>query len=326
MRKLISWASVPLLALALTACSGSPSKSPSDSEAPPEISVGASSFAGFAAVLSLADDEDAVVDVEVVEFGSSAQRGVALVNGDIDMALLGWTQVAELKSRQGADIVVIASNFERGRTLIARADSGIEGVEDLQGQTVAYSAGSMVDLDINSQLESAGMSLSDVDAVNMSFSDMVIALANGDIDAFYGSEPQSSRTVTSGSGYLVQYPYDGLDAVPYGAINGALVVTREYLEENEEDVLAFLRAYVEETDALNADPDRLAALVSDMVGESDEEIINLTLDNLALTYSLDGYEEQFAALIDTQLKLGFIDDAPEYAQVVDPSYLQEVLK
>lgn len=311
-----------LVAMALVAaCGGDTSDEDTDSG---HVRIGASQFAGFSAVLEMADNPvDGQPEVEIVEFGNSAERGTGLLNGDIDMALLGWTQVIQLAA-EGRPVVVIASSFERGRTLIAREDSGIASVEDLAGKTVGYSIGSMVDLDINSQLASAGLSLDDLDAVNIGFNDMVLALANGDLDAYYGSEPQSSRTITSGAGYLVQYPYDEPHAVPYGAINGALVTTKDFLDDNPDLVADFLTAYVAVNDEFNSDRDALAARVSLMIGSDDEAVIDATLDNLAITWSLDGYAEKVQALIEAQLTLGFIDQAPDPADFIDEAPLAAV--
>lgn len=287
------------------------------------VSVGASQFAGFASVLSLEDEEEAETDVEIVEFGNSADRGVALVTGEIDMALLGWTQVLQLAEDETTDLAVLASNFEDGRTIIAADDSGIESIEDLEDKTVAYSVGSMVDLDLKTQLSAAGMSIDDVDEVNMPFTDMVIALENGDVDAYYGSEPQSSSSLAAGSGYLLQYPYDEPYPVPYGNVNGALVTTNAYLEENSETAEAFLRDYTNRTDELNSNEEALTQEISQITGE-DEEVLNYTLDNLQLTYSLDGYEEKIDELTNTLLDMGFIDEAPVYEDYVDSSYLDSV--
>lgn len=305
--------------VSLTACSSQKAANPtsSDEPAPVTVSIGASGFAGFASVYEMESSDTGSLTVDIVNFSTSSERGIALLNNNIDMALLGWTQVVQLAA-QGMPVVVIASNFEDGRTIVAREGSDIKNVADLVGKTVAYSVGSMVELDLNYELQEAGLKIDDLNAVNMGFSDMVPALANGDLDAFLGSEPQSSSSIASGSSYLVKYPYDA----PYGAVNGALVTTEKYLSENRATVELFLSSYVGATDKLNEDTERLTALVSEMTAVTDQDVLDLTLSNLSLVYGLDGYQTKVEALAEAQMELKMIESVPDYASFVDASILE----
>ena len=52
-----------------------------------------------------------------------------------------------------------------------------------------------------------GLSVRDIVPVRISFSEMHIALARGDIDAYVGAEPAPGVSLSSGVGQLVEYPY-----------------------------------------------------------------------------------------------------------------------
>ena len=52
-----------------------------------------------------------------------------------------------------------------------------------------------------------GMTIKDIEPVRVSFSEMHIALARGDIDAYVGAEPGPGVSLSTGVGKLVEYPY-----------------------------------------------------------------------------------------------------------------------
>ena len=59
------------------------------------------------------------------------------------------------------------------------------------------------------------MTIKDVEPVRVSFSEMHIALARGDIDAYVGAEPGPGVSLSTGVGTLVEYPY----STPMGSLN-----------------------------------------------------------------------------------------------------------
>jgi NitT/TauT family transport system substrate-binding protein len=70
---------------------------------------------------------------------------------------------------------------------------------DLRGRSVAVPArGSVNDYTLARGLQQAGMSLADVDLVEMSFPDMIPALANGNLDAGLSTEPLTTLAAERG--------------------------------------------------------------------------------------------------------------------------------
>ena len=63
------------------------------------------------------------------------------------------------------------------------------------------------------RLRMEGMTIKDVEPVRVSFSEMHIALARGDIDAYVGAEPGPGVSLSSGVGTLVEYPYSTRDGI-----------------------------------------------------------------------------------------------------------------
>ncbi|MEO8006411.1 MAG: ABC transporter substrate-binding protein [Betaproteobacteria bacterium] len=129
--------------------------------------------------------------VKVLDFPSSSQRAAALMQGSIDIAMLGWNATTKLSS-EGRPVVVVANAFGGGQAIIAKKDSGIAAIRDLKGKKVATLLGSMNDIHLLSQLSNAGLKAEEVQILQMNLPDMPIALARGDIDAMVGDEPNSS--------------------------------------------------------------------------------------------------------------------------------------
>src|SRR6476620_10233431 len=99
--------------------------------------------------------------------------------------------------------------------VIARKDSPIASIEDLRGRKVAIWPGSTQEVFILERLKMEGMSIKDVTPVRISFSEMHVALARGDIDAYVGAEPGPGVSLATGIGKIVEYPY----GTAMGALN-----------------------------------------------------------------------------------------------------------
>ena len=96
---------------------------------------------------------------------------------------------ALLGAAAGEPVVVIASTCNRGMAIIAKKDAGIAAIKDLKGKRVAVFPGTTQEVFFLERLRMEGMTIKDVEPVRVSFSEMHIALARGDIDAYVGAEP-----------------------------------------------------------------------------------------------------------------------------------------
>src|SRR5712691_7721772 len=111
---------------------------------------------------------------------------------------------ATLGAAAGEPIVVIASACNRGMAVIARKDSPIASIKDLAGKRIAIWPGSTQEVFIMERLRMEGLSIKDVTPIRVSFSEMHLALARGDVDAYVGAEPGPGVGLASGIGTLVE--------------------------------------------------------------------------------------------------------------------------
>src|SRR5690606_18474775 len=76
------------------------------------------------------------LDVELVEFKSGTDLIKAIVGGQLDLGVLGFTNAASWSSR-GADLKVVGGAQQGYHALVVREDAGISNVADLKGHTLA---------------------------------------------------------------------------------------------------------------------------------------------------------------------------------------------
>lgn len=91
----------------------------------------------------------------------------------------------------GADLVYVAAVPLSGRAgaMLVRADSPVRTLTDLRGRKLAYTRGSSAHVSADSLLATAGLSLADVQSVNLGVADGGPALQRGDVDAWFTWDP-----------------------------------------------------------------------------------------------------------------------------------------
>lgn len=264
------------------------------------------------------DHLPANVDLEVIPFASSTEIKNAVVSGDLDFGVTGITSALQ-GAAAGEPVVVVAGAADGGSSIVAGADSGIEGVEDLEGKRIGYVPASAQDILLRLTLQDAGLDpASDVELVNVGFADMPGALAGGDIDAFSGAEVGPSQAIVAGDATLVTHPYD----TAMGRINISLVTSQSVIDDDPELVQAMVDVHARATEAMAGDNEAWAAEVESAYGFS-PDALDMAIDNIFLEWQVDdGYIAEVEVLGQQQLALGQIEAEPDYAAFVDPSFVQ----
>ena len=117
------------------------------------------------------------IAVEYAEITSGADQTQALASGDVDVLYaVGGTSVV-LAAANGADIKVL-NMYSRSPEAFCMysQDANIKSAEDLRGKTIVGPVGTNLHQLLIAYLEKAGMSIDDVNYVNMSIPDAKAAL------------------------------------------------------------------------------------------------------------------------------------------------------
>ena len=220
-------------------------------------------------------------------FPAFAPAAEALASGHIDVGSSGATGVlTALAGNPDLVIVAVERNDNDSQGIVAAAGSGIESIEDLSGRTVAINEGGTGDYLLRKALDEHGMSIDDVDAVNLAPADAATAFSSGQVDAWATWDQYLVSAQVDLGAALVAYAGD------FGAQNPSVhVVSRAFADAHPSGVNALYRGLVDCADEVAADPSILAEAYRD-AGVSDavaEEIIAHRVPTIAPA------DEEFAA-------------------------------
>jgi NitT/TauT family transport system substrate-binding protein len=254
--------------------------------------------------------------VEVIPFESPADGKNAVVTKSVDYGMFGIA-AATLGASAGEPIVVIASACNRGMAVIAAKDAPISTIKDLSGKRVAIWPGSTQEVFILERLRMEGLSIKDVTPVRVSFSEMPLALARGDVDAYVGAEPGPGLSLSSGVGKLVEYPY----GTAMGALNMVFGAHQETLSSRPELTRVILDIHRRASDFAMKNPAEMAAMAVAKLGQK-REAIELSVPNVELTWKFGPTEiQQAKTYAEHMLALKEIKRLPDFATFFDTRFV-----
>jgi NitT/TauT family transport system substrate-binding protein len=257
--------------------------------------------------------------VEVLPFETPTECKSAVVTKSVDFGAFGIA-AALLGAAAGEPVVVIASTCNRGMAIIAKKDSGINTLKDLKGKRVAVFPGTTQEVFFLERLKMEGMSIKDVEPVRVSFSEMHISLARGDIDAYVGAEPGPGVSLSTGVGQLVEYPY----STPMGSLNMVFGTSADMIKEKPELVKVMIGIHQRATDYAATNKDAMVAMAVQKLGQK-KEAIEASVGNVELTWKMGSKEiEEAKIYADHMLTLKQIKRVPDFATFIDTSFVDAV--
>ena len=252
--------------------------------------------------------------VEVYPFESPTEGKNAVVTKSVDFGMFGIA-AATLGAAAGEPLVVIASACNKGMAVIAAKDAPIASIKDLKGKRVGIWPGSTQEVFIFERLRMEGMSVADIRPVRIFFSEMHLALANGDIDAYVGAEPGPSVSLASGIGKLVEYPY----GTAMGALNMVFGTHRDVLSSKPALAKVMLEIHRRASEHAMKHPGELAAMAVTKLGQK-KEAIEVSLPNVELTWKFGPTEiQQAKTYAQHMLALKQIKQLPDFGAFFDTS-------
>ncbi|HET9198784.1 MAG TPA: ABC transporter substrate-binding protein [Solirubrobacterales bacterium] len=196
--------------------------------------------------------EEAGLDVSIATPSDPSLPIKQVATGRSDLAVSYEPEVV-LAREQGLDVVAIAALVNRPLTsLIWLGSSGIKGVADLRGKTVATAGIPYQDAFLKTILARVDLTPEDVKAVNVGFG-LLSALLGGSAQAMLGgfSNVEGVDLRERGKAPVVT-PVDRLGVPTYDEL--VLVARRQSLEENPEKFRLFLAALERGTEAAVQQP------------------------------------------------------------------------
>ena len=271
-------AALAALALSLAAC-GEKSEETTGAEATP-FSLTLDFYpnpdhAGIYMAQKLGYFDDAGLDVSIETPSDPAMPIKQVAAGRSDLAVSYEPEVV-LAEQQGLDVLAVGALVDRPLTsMIWLAKSGIKGVADLRGKTIATAGIPYQDAYLKTILARVDLSPSDVKTVNVGFG-LLPAILGGQADAMLGgfSNVEGVDLRVRGKAPVVT-PVDKLGVPTYDEL--VLVAQRERLESDPEPIRLFLAALARGTAAAKSSPDAAAKALQEANGDLDPKLTEAEL-------------------------------------------------
>lgn len=260
-------------------------------------------------------------EFEWTEFKSGPLVNEAVAAGEADMGFMADLPAIIAKST-GQDIEVVSgvAYGEKALAILTPTDSDIASVEDLKGKKVAYATGSYAQHLLALKLDEAGLTLDDVETVNLGAGDQVTALTSGEVDAIVIWEQYISQLLSEGKAKVLA---DGT-----GVKKGNMVTyfVSDYAKEHPLVVEAFIKAEKRADELIQSDPEKAAEAIAEDFGV-DKDLMLQIFENLS--FSVDLTEDDIAEITkvkDFSLESGIIQSDFDIDGFINTEYLDEVEK
>lgn len=271
--------------------------------------------------------EEAGLDVGIDTPSDPAAPMKLVAAGRSDLAISYEPEVA-LAREQGLDVVAVAALVNRPLTsMIWLEKSGIKGVADVKGKTIATAGIPYQDAFLETILARVDLTPGDVKAVNVGFG-LLPALVGGSAQAMLGGFLNVEGVDLRERGKApVVTPVDQLGVPTYDEL--VLVARRQTLEENPEKFRLFLAALERGTEAAVAQPGAATTAITEANPDLEPKLtaaeVKATLPLLGARVEgrpygyMDPKEwETFAGWMRDN---GLIDSLPQTSELLDNGYL-----
>jgi NitT/TauT family transport system substrate-binding protein len=198
------------------------------------------------------------LDVELIEFKSGTDLIKAIVGGQLDSGVLGFTNAIAWASK-GADLKVVGGAQNGYHAMLVRDDAGIKDIAGLKGKTIASQAeGSTADSVLKGVVfKQAGLKTDDVNVMGVSPQVVVQSLAGKRVDGAFLFEPQASIAKLIAP---VKQIYEIGEVWPFPCM--VVITSGDTLKKRKDDVWKSLDAQKDAIDMLEKKPAEAAKYIA----------------------------------------------------------------
>ena len=216
------------------------------------------------------------ITVEMTEFQGGPAEISAMASGDIDISQIGHG--AHALCIEGQAVIFGLDVLGMSDVVMGNRSKGIETVEDLKGKTIASTSGTSAEVILQLALSKAGMTVDDVNIVEMDANGAVSAMVSGNVDACATWAP-SSITIQNQMGDNVITLAGNADFIDKVTFPGSFITTSKYLEGNRDVAVRFATAMLKAMDYRKPNIEEVCKWLATAV-EADSELMLATKDTI----------------------------------------------
>lgn len=268
------------------------------------------------------------LDVDIQEFSSTTDNSNAFIAGNLDFCTYASGETISPYANGGDLKVVILADKSNGcEGLVATSD--IKSIKDLKGKTVATQYCSVDHMFLLTLLEDNGMSIDDINMVDMTIENAGNAFVAGQCDAACIWDPYFSQAKSSG-GTVLYSTADNPDL-----ISDVVATSSKMIEEKPEVVEAMVRSYYEAVEYWKEHPEEanefMAKKMDVSVEEFEAQMNGLIVPDAkealkafteAEDYSYWGYTQNTVEKFMNEL--GVIDTDVDCGEMIDASFVEKI--
>jgi NitT/TauT family transport system substrate-binding protein len=285
------------------------------------IRIAYSQVAAAFAPIWIANDQGLLrkhgLDAEVVSLAKPVDIQ-SLVSGDVQITVDGSAAVDAIAG--GANLIYVGVPLPV-YTQAVYGQPSIQSLGGLAGKTIGVtSQGGSSDNALRTLLAREGVDQSQLNITYLREDAAILAaLQNGNVQAAILTSPNMLRAREAGMREIV-------DTVPLNlrTINTGLITRKDWARDNEDQVLSFLRAYMEASKIAKTDPDTTKALITKYTGLTDAAMLDEAYQNSAAGWAI--YPIVHDADVQNVIDLSANPEvkARKPADYYDNSYLQKL--
>lgn len=229
------------------------------------------------------------VNITIHKFYSANERDAAFQSGNLDGTILDYTGAAI--QRAGGVKLKVTSQCNGTFILIAGKDSEVNNIADLKGKKLAVSRNTIIDFCTDLVLQKANIPEDEIDRVEINKIPLRLEmLRNGKIDATMLPDPFATIALQDGNRSII----DIHEMVVH--ITG-IAFHEEVIEQKNEAIKGFYRAYNEAVNLLNTQPaSNFHDLLISEIGFPEELVSSIQLPTYSMAHiPVDSDLEKVAA-------------------------------
>jgi len=261
-------------------------------------------------------DENLIV--EFLPVGSAPDRDQLIKSGQAD-GMVNELLSTMFYNQESPEVITV--RYARKATpefphfyVLAAADSGITNVEDLIGQDIGISEGTIIEYSTNRLLEAEGLSSEDYNTIAVPrIPDRLALLGSGELASANMPDPAAALAIQSGATIVI----DDSNYPQYG--HSVYTFSKELVDENPKAIRSFLNAIERAVDDINNDKDKWSDLLSEK---------NLVPPPLLGSYAVPDFptaavptQAQWDDMLRWAQTKNYITNDLDYAVSVDDSFL-----
>ena len=209
--------------------------------APEEVTLNVAYMANWGALWAVATADakgyfaEEGIKLNLTVFEDGPTEIAAMESGSMDISYIG-PGAHKLCSTGNAEVILL-QHLGDGDCIIGL--KGIKTLEELKGKTIGYAAGTSSETILTTALESAGLTMADVNAMSMDPTSLTTAALSNSVDAVAAWSPYSLTILAE-----AEDATDICSNMDFASLvsPGSWVVNPKWADDNEDVIVRFIRA------------------------------------------------------------------------------------